>query len=164
MTKRPNKKTRAELPSKLPAKEVVAPKADREKDVDTEKDMDEETEVLDLFEDPDADNPHSMYEQLEEMGIALQSETGDGLFIEPDEDDLEEVEEEGIDESRMDGAGLADDPVRMYLKEIGQVQLLDSNRETWLSSQMAAVTLLNAVAKTTMGQNGVARTPTATRS
>ena len=31
-----------------------------------------------------------------------------------------------------------DDPVRMYLKEIGQVPLLDSNREIWLSTQIAA--------------------------
>ena len=33
---------------------------------------------------------------------------------------------------------LSDDPVRMYLKEIGQVPLLDSNREMWLSTQIAA--------------------------
>ena len=32
----------------------------------------------------------------------------------------------------------SDDPVRMYLKEIGQVPLLDSNREMWLSVQIAA--------------------------
>ena len=31
-----------------------------------------------------------------------------------------------------------DDPVKMYLKEIGQVPLLDSNREMWLSAQIAA--------------------------
>lgn len=36
-----------------------------------------------------------------------------------------------------------DDPVRIYLKEIGQVELLDSNRETWLSVQIAAVVFLN---------------------
>jgi RNA polymerase primary sigma factor len=50
-----------------------------------------------------------------------------------------------MEDSRIDGVVLADDPVRMYLKEIGQVQLLDPNRETWLSSQMAAVTLLDLV-------------------
>ena len=37
-----------------------------------------------------------------------------------------------------ESAPLPDDPVRMYLKEIGQVPLLDSNREMWLSTQIAA--------------------------
>ena len=37
-----------------------------------------------------------------------------------------------------DSMPLADDPIRMYLKEIGQVPLLDSNREMWLSTQIAA--------------------------
>jgi RNA polymerase primary sigma factor len=39
----------------------------------------------------------------------------------------------------------ADDPVRMYLKEIGQVPLLDSNREMWLSTQIAAERLLQSL-------------------
>ena len=38
-----------------------------------------------------------------------------------------------------------DDPVRMYLKEIGQVPLLDSNREIWLSTQIAAERHLEAL-------------------
>ena len=45
------------------------------------------------------------------------------------------------DEARAnkgDSRPLSDDPVRMYLKEIGQVPLLDSNREMWLSTQIAA--------------------------
>ena len=39
----------------------------------------------------------------------------------------------------------SDDPVRMYLKEIGQVPLLDSNREMWLSTQIAAERHLEAL-------------------
>ncbi|MCY4147236.1 MAG: sigma-70 family RNA polymerase sigma factor [Chloroflexi bacterium] len=39
----------------------------------------------------------------------------------------------------------SDDPVRMYLKEIGQVPLLDSNREMWLSTQIAAEAHLEAL-------------------
>ncbi|MFW5692405.1 MAG: RNA polymerase sigma factor RpoD [Chloroflexota bacterium] len=57
---------------------------------------------------------------------------------EPDPDDLDEIDEEGLAESLREAASLADDPVRMYLKEIGQVPLLDTNREIWLSVQMAA--------------------------
>jgi len=61
----------------------------------------------------------------------------------PLDDELEELDEEALLEStRLDTFALADDPVRMYLKEIGQVPLLDSNRETWLSTQIAAEQLL----------------------
>ncbi len=52
------------------------------------------------------------------------------------------------DESQeVDSYSLApsDDPVRMYLKEIGQVPLLDSNREMWLSVQLAAERHLEAL-------------------
>src|SRR5258708_3450422 len=109
----------------------------------------DESEVIELFEDPDADNPQTMYEQLEEMGIDVVSDSGEeGALIIDSDDDVEEAEEETFEDSRVDTIGLADDPVRMYLKEIGQVQLLDPNRETWLSSQMAAVTLLNLAAET----------------
>ena len=48
-----------------------------------------------------------------------------------------DVTEESAGLARQEAAS-ADDPVRMYLKEIGQVQLLDPDRETWLSSQIAA--------------------------
>ncbi|XWX04258.1 RNA polymerase sigma factor RpoD [Aggregatilineales bacterium SYSU G02658] len=66
-----------------------------------------------------------------------------GLVI----DDLDEfVDDELIDdlEEEEDLSALApsDDPVRMYLKEIGQVPLLDSNREMWLSALIAAERLL----------------------
>ncbi|HEY4689276.1 MAG TPA: RNA polymerase sigma factor RpoD [Anaerolineae bacterium] len=61
---------------------------------------------------------------------------------EPDEAELEEIEiedEEEEDESLEWSAELADDPVRMYLKEIGQVRLLDTDQEVWLATQMSAV-------------------------
>ncbi len=69
----------------------------------------------------------------------------DGLAIKDDDpldvlsdDDLEEFDDDASLDTRVDNFALADDPVRMYLKEIGQVPLLDTNRETWLSAQIAA--------------------------
>jgi RNA polymerase primary sigma factor len=136
MAKRATKKTREESSEDVSSKDQQA-----EMPID-------EAEVIELFEDPDADNPQSMYEQLEEMGIDVGATTGeDSPFAVDSDDELEDIEEETFEEAPIDGVGVADDPVRMYLKEIGQVQLLDPNRETWLSSQMAAVTLLNLAAE-----------------
>src|SRR5690606_9928769 len=47
-----------------------------------------------------------------------------------------------LEGARMDAISVADDPVRMYLKEIGHVPLLDTNRETWLSTEIAAERLV----------------------
>jgi RNA polymerase primary sigma factor len=89
--------------------------------------------------DDDLDEDDSFYE-----GSALK----DDDLIDPrlDDDDLEDLEDDSLfDEGRLDGLSLADDPVRMYLKEIGQVPLLDTNRETWLSIQMAAEHLCQVI-------------------
>jgi RNA polymerase primary sigma factor len=60
--------------------------------------------------------------------------------------EFDEIDEDALLEStRLDAFSLADDPVRMYLKEIGQVPLLDSNRETWLSTQIAAERLIQTL-------------------
>lgn len=95
-----------------------------------------------------SDERRSMLEQLEEMGIDLGTELGESperFEYDADEDELDELDESAESDGRLQGVSAADDPVRMYLKEIGQVHLLEPNRETWLSSQMAAVSLLNTV-------------------
>ncbi|MFN8452801.1 MAG: sigma-70 factor domain-containing protein, partial [Anaerolineae bacterium] len=60
------------------------------------------------------------------------------------DDDLVDLDDDLLlgEGARLDTFALADDPVRMYLKEIGQVPLLDTNRETWLSVQIAAEQML----------------------
>jgi RNA polymerase primary sigma factor len=62
-----------------------------------------------------------------------------------DEYDLEDADEDPLDARLADRDQLSDDPVRMYLKEIGQVPLLDTNRETWLTTQIAAERLLQTI-------------------
>ena len=126
--------------------ERLIAKARREKRID-------ESEILQLFDDPDSDEAQALYDHLEELGVEIITDNhGSGFSLdvnEPDDHDLDlsdiEGDESEIDMSRIEAASLADDPVRMYLKEIGQVQLLDPDRETWLSSQIAACHLLDTI-------------------
>ncbi len=90
--------------------------------------------ALELPVEADASGGEPGLEELETDEAAFDADEG-----EPGEDDLEEIEEETLDaEALVSLTELADDPVRMYLKEIGQVPLLDSDREVWLSTQMLA--------------------------
>ncbi len=103
-----------------------------------------------------ADNELPAFE--EDDDTELEFDEHDDAVDEPDLlplDDfplLEAAEDEEEDEDAEEGpvyeglGALTDDPVRMYLKEIGQVQLLDSNREMWLAAQMAAAHMLDECA------------------
>jgi len=85
-----------------------------------------------------------MYETLENMGIEVETKSvlakisnddigEDDVF--PDE--VEEVtEEELVDTSAMAETFAVDDPVRMYLKEIGKVDLLSPEEEISLAERM----------------------------
>jgi RNA polymerase primary sigma factor len=91
----------------------------------------QEFELDDDSEDDFGDDEERLFERGSKE-TALESS-----FLE--EDELFDTEEEPLFDSRaLDRDVLSDDPVRMYLKEIGQVPLLDTNHETWLSAQIAA--------------------------
>lgn len=94
-----------------------------------------------LDELEDSTSP-SVAEELGALGINVTNTTEFRVpvnFSDADEDELESLDDEDFEETRQSGALAADDPVRMYLRDIGQVRLLDPNSETWLSSQMAAL-------------------------
>ncbi len=121
-----------------------------------------ENEVLALFHDPDSEEAQAVFDQLEDMGVEIL--TGD-IASEYDIEDMDSNDDidthtddsNGSEDDlpRIDMSAQADDPVRMYLKEIGQVQLLDPDRETWLSSQIAAYNLLLITAQHLAGERGM---------
>lgn len=85
-------------------------------------------------------------EDADDSDETLFNDAADLLIVDDDvldDDDLDDLDEE-LENTRLDTSPMADDPVRMYLKEIGQVPLLDTNREMWLSTQIAAERLAQA--------------------
>jgi RNA polymerase primary sigma factor len=65
---------------------------------------------------------------------------------EPSADELEEIEEETKAESERDVLLEAtDDPVRMYLREIGRVPLLEPHQEIWLATQRESAVHLESL-------------------
>ena len=96
-------------------------------------------EIMEELEDVDYDieQVERIYEMLESNGVTV---TGylDAPEYEQIENEVEQYESAEDMEKMLAQEGLAiDDPVRMYLKEIGKVPLLDAERETALAEKMA---------------------------
>jgi RNA polymerase primary sigma factor len=83
-------------------------------------------DVMDLIEasDIDIDQADKVMEKLEGLGIEVIADNS-----------TEEEADTDIDVGSIDGIGV-DDPVRMYLKEIGKVPLLTADQEKELAQAM----------------------------
>lgn len=91
-------------------------------------------EIMDMLDEVtlDAENIEKLYDLLEEQGIEIIEDN----IAEIDELNFDDISEDVYNADDNQGIAIVDDPVKVYLKEIGKVPLLSSDEEVELAKDM----------------------------
>ena len=102
------------------------------------------TEILAALDDTDydIDQIDKLYEELNSLGIDVNACFDDEVLMGSMEDELEnDISDfdrpENMEKALAADGVMIDDPVKLYLKEIGRVPLLDAEREAELARRMS---------------------------
>jgi RNA polymerase primary sigma factor len=107
--------------------------------------MGKDQSVEDMVEENDSEDLAE-----EELQEPVDVVDGEAIEVDPDLEEESDSDDGSAEKSLKKLTAtleLSDDPVRLYLKEIGRVELLDTDQELWLAARMDAVNHLELLKK-----------------